>query len=39
MLFRHRVPWLLAGLIGAMVSAVWNYGVSSTLTWRERRRS
>jgi dolichol-phosphate mannosyltransferase len=36
MLFRHRVPWLLAGLMGAVVSAVWNYGVSSTLTWRKR---
>jgi dolichol-phosphate mannosyltransferase len=35
-LFRHRVPWLLAGLMGAVVSAVWNYGVSSTLTWRKR---
>jgi dolichol-phosphate mannosyltransferase len=39
MLFRHRVPWLLAGLAGAVVSAVWNYGVSSTLTWRNRARS
>jgi dolichol-phosphate mannosyltransferase len=38
MLFRHRVPWLLAGLTGAIVSAVWNYGVSSTLTWRKRAR-
>lgn len=33
-LFDYHVPWLLAGLIGAIVGAVWNYGVSSTLTWR-----
>jgi dolichol-phosphate mannosyltransferase len=38
-LFRQRVPWLLAGLMGAVVSAVWNYGVSSTLTWRRTSRS
>ena len=34
MLFRLRVPWALAGLSGAVVSLVWNYGVSSVLTWR-----
>ena len=37
-LFDYRVPWLLAGLIGGIVGAVWNYGVSSTLTWRTGRR-
>jgi dolichol-phosphate mannosyltransferase len=36
MLYEMRVPWALAGLLGAMVGAVWNYGVSSTFTWRRR---
>jgi dolichol-phosphate mannosyltransferase len=39
LLFEHRMPWLLAGLAGALVSSVWNYGVSSILTWRQRGRS
>lgn len=34
MLFRWHVPWMIAGFLGAMVSAVWNYGVSATITWR-----
>jgi dolichol-phosphate mannosyltransferase len=36
MLYEMRVPWALAGLLGAVVGAVWNYGVSSTFTWRQR---
>ena len=38
-LFEHGVTWLLAGLLGAVVGSVWNYGVSSTLTWRVRNKS
>ncbi len=34
-LFRHSVAWPLAAVVGAMVGAVWNYGVSSRYTWRE----
>jgi dolichol-phosphate mannosyltransferase len=34
MLYQLHVPWPLAGLLGAVVSSVWNYGVSSTFTWR-----
>jgi dolichol-phosphate mannosyltransferase len=34
MLYELRVPWPLAGLLGAVVGSVWNYGVSSTFTWR-----
>jgi dolichol-phosphate mannosyltransferase len=34
MLFELRVPWIIAGFVGAMISSVWNYGVSSTITWR-----
>jgi dolichol-phosphate mannosyltransferase len=33
-LFDHRVPWAAAGVLGSMVGAVWNYGVTSCLTWR-----
>jgi dolichol-phosphate mannosyltransferase len=36
LLFDLHVPWALAGLLGAGVSAVWNYGASATLTWRRR---
>lgn len=39
MLYDHRVPWLLAGLVGALISSIWNYGVSSIVTWRHRARS
>jgi dolichol-phosphate mannosyltransferase len=28
--------WLVAGLIGAAMSLVWNYAVGSTVTWRRR---
>ena len=26
--------WMIAGIIGAGISSVWNYSVSSRLTWR-----
>ncbi|MGH6917915.1 MAG: glycosyltransferase [Geminicoccaceae bacterium] len=38
MLFNLRVPWMIAGFLGAMISSVWNYGVSSILTWRRNTR-
>ena len=34
LLFELKVPWALAGTLGAVVGAVWNYGVSSSFTWR-----
>ena len=37
MLFDLRVPWPLAGLMGAVIGSVWNYAVTSTFTWRKRR--
>ncbi len=37
--FRHGVPWLLAGVIGLLFSAVWNFGVTSALIWRRAKRS
>ena len=33
-LYGEGIFWLLAGLVGATVGSVWNYGVSSTITWR-----
>ncbi|WP_309396188.1 glycosyltransferase [Cerasicoccus maritimus] len=33
-MFDHNVVWWLSGLVGAGIGAVWNYAVSSTLTWR-----
>jgi dolichol-phosphate mannosyltransferase len=35
-LFSQHSPWWLAGILGAAVGAVWNYSVSSVITWRER---
>jgi dolichol-phosphate mannosyltransferase len=37
MLYLRNTPWLLAGLLGAVVGSVWNYAVSSTFTWGRRR--
>jgi dolichol-phosphate mannosyltransferase len=34
---RGGMPWAIAGVTGLMFSAVWNYGVTSILTWRYRR--
>lgn len=33
---RGGMPWALAGVTGLMFSAVWNYGVTSIVTWRHR---
>jgi len=35
-LYLAGVFWPLAGVIGAVVGSVWNYGVTSTLIWRRR---
>ena len=32
-LFEHSAHWLLAGLAGAAVGAIWNYALSSVLVW------
>jgi hypothetical protein len=37
-LFENGILWWLAGLLGAMVGAVWNYGASSVLVWRSQNR-
>ena len=37
-LFQRGLPWLLSGAAGLTISSVWNYGVTSVITWRRRRR-
>ena len=37
--FQRGMAWPLAGITGLLFSAVWNYGVTSTTTWRQARRS
>lgn len=34
-LFRHALPWWLAGLAGAICGAGWNYVVTALLVWRQ----
>jgi dolichol-phosphate mannosyltransferase len=34
-LFRLDTTWWFAGVVGALVGAVWNYAVSSVYTWRK----
>jgi dolichol-phosphate mannosyltransferase len=38
-LYARAISWWLAGLIGAAVSAVWNYGVNNSFTWTRPRES
>ena len=35
-LFVQNYSWVLAGISGILVGAVWNYGVSAIITWRTR---
>lgn len=34
-LFTNHTVWWLAGIAGAAMSALWNYALSSVLTWRQ----
>jgi dolichol-phosphate mannosyltransferase len=36
-LFVHTVPWILAGFLGAIAGAVWNYAITAIFTWRAER--
>lgn len=37
-LYHQRgLPWHLAGAFGIVIGSVWNYGVTSVLTWRTMR--
>ena len=31
----QRFPWYIAGVCGLAVGAVWNYGITSFITWRQ----
>src|SRR5437899_2317294 len=33
-LYTNEPVWWLAGLLGSLVGAVWNYAVSRTIVWR-----
>jgi dolichol-phosphate mannosyltransferase len=35
LVYGSHQPWWLAGVAGALVGAVWNYAVSSVVTWRK----
>ena len=37
-LYTNRPVWWLAGLLGSIVGAVWNYALSSALVWRTEAR-
>jgi dolichol-phosphate mannosyltransferase len=37
LLFEYHIPWWIAGLLGAVVGAVWNYAVSSVFVWRRKK--
>jgi dolichol-phosphate mannosyltransferase len=34
-LFAKDVRWILAGLAGILVGAVWNYAVTTVYTWKK----
>ena len=36
-LYHSLVPWYLAGVMGAAIGSVWNYGVNTAITWRRGR--
>ena len=36
-LYMSGIPWYLAGVLGTVVSSVWNYSVTSVFTWRRSR--
>lgn len=38
-LYRAPITWWLAGFATTIVAALWNYGVSSVVTWRSSARS
>jgi dolichol-phosphate mannosyltransferase len=39
LLYEHQIEWWFAGLLGAVVGAVWNYAVSSVFVWPKKRLS
>lgn len=39
LLYTRGVPWYVAGALGTLIGAVWNFSVTSVFTWREGRRT
>ena len=37
MLFDKGLPWWVAGTLGTMAGSVWNYAISTKLTWQDRK--
>jgi dolichol-phosphate mannosyltransferase len=35
-IFKRQFAWYLAGMVGVLVSSVWNYVINSLFTWRKR---
>ncbi|KJJ86121.1 hypothetical protein OMAG_000011 [Candidatus Omnitrophus magneticus] len=38
-LFHQDVMWWLAGLMGSIIGAVWNFAVTSTFTWNWKKKN
>jgi dolichol-phosphate mannosyltransferase len=36
-LYRNGLPWYAAGMLGTVLSSVWNYSVTSLFTWQTPR--
>jgi len=39
LLFDSNIQWWLAGLLGGIVGAVWNYSITSTFTWKKFKQN
>jgi dolichol-phosphate mannosyltransferase len=37
-LFKHHTVWVLSGLAGILVGAVWNYAITAMYTWNKQGR-
>lgn len=35
-LFESGIQWWLAGILGAVIGAVWNYAITATFTWKKK---
>lgn len=36
-LYQGQMVWWLAGTLGAVIGAIWNYAITSTFTWSNRK--
>jgi len=35
-LFEYDIPWVIAGITGAAIGAVWNYAMTTNFTWKKK---